>query len=561
MARIVGLIVLLLGSSGLFAVIGCPNYDSAKATSEAHLAACNTAGKTGCFVQYDLTPTGCLAGPQHRFWTRYYVGSVIQSWQTARACCTCASADPEGTPPTAESKGAKWFTDPDEEFCLSGCTYKPDPRFRMSGAWWGQNKPTGAMCGPAGGGGDPDPDPLACAEGEICLNGNNLCRTSNGETVCVPIAPDSNCGAGDTSALCLGRDEPSPPPPDPPIPPLTPPAPGSPTDAVSDTDGPAGPAPPVVIVINGYDGPPVDPEEPPDDPGDPPEPPDDPDDPVTSGPPTPPCTGINCTGSLGTCVTDPTGPGCEDVDDDGDPETPPNPYCASNPGSVNCNGLCESNPSSPVCAPSLCNPQIEQCDGQSACQLNPGAPGCAGFCDAHPTGIGCPGFCAANGNAPGCSDGTCNPAIEQCGQCVLNPESPGCSDGTCDPETEVCDDGEVSGGGDCDTAPECSGDEILCAVLYQQWETRCLLQPGEDEEEEEPPTKEQVTDESNINPAEHLPPVPGLGACPAFPSFHVFGRSYNADEFGHMCQLMSIASVMLMIFATYISGRIIAGGM
>ncbi|TAA08850.1 virulence factor TspB C-terminal domain-related protein [Pseudoxanthomonas winnipegensis] len=35
------------------------------------------------------------------------------------------------------------------------------------------------------------------------------------------------------------------------------------------------------------------------------------------------------------------------------------------------------------------------------------------------------------------------------------------------------DKGSVSGGGDCTAAPACSGDVVECAVLYQQWLTRC----------------------------------------------------------------------------------------
>lgn len=44
-----------------------------------------------------------------------------------------------------------------------------------------------------------------------------------------------------------------------------------------------------------------------------------------------------------------------------------------------------------------------------------------------------------------------------------------------DPDEEG-DDNEADGGGTCTNRPSCSGDQVLCAVLFQQWKTRCALE-------------------------------------------------------------------------------------
>ena len=40
----------------------------------------------------------------------------------------------------------------------------------------------------------------------------------------------------------------------------------------------------------------------------------------------------------------------------------------------------------------------------------------------------------------------------------------------------------VTGGGDCNAAPVCEGDPVPCAILAQQWETRCNLEMDYEQE-------------------------------------------------------------------------------
>lgn len=48
------------------------------------------------------------------------------------------------------------------------------------------------------------------------------------------------------------------------------------------------------------------------------------------------------------------------------------------------------------------------------------------------------------------------------------------------PQAVQCKDDSVSGGADCSSPPSCSGDAISCAMLQQQWNTRCELQKHDD---------------------------------------------------------------------------------
>ena len=44
----------------------------------------------------------------------------------------------------------------------------------------------------------------------------------------------------------------------------------------------------------------------------------------------------------------------------------------------------------------------------------------------------------------------------------------------------MCKDDSAGGGSDCSAPPSCSGDAISCAILAQQWNTRCELQKAND---------------------------------------------------------------------------------
>ena len=74
------------------------------------------------------------------------------------------------------------------------------------------------------------------------------------------------------------------------------------------------------------------------------------------------------------------------------------------------------------------------------------------------------------------------------GDGILNEDDPtpdGDLDGGTDDEIEEEEEeNEVSGGGTCDSAPTCSGDEAACAVVLQSWETRCAVDELTEEIEE-----------------------------------------------------------------------------
>lgn len=56
-------------------------------------------------------------------------------------------------------------------------------------------------------------------------------------------------------------------------------------------------------------------------------------------------------------------------------------------------------------------------------------------------------------------------------------DDPKASECSTHPETLACVVNSVSGGTSCNSPPSCSGDQALCAVVYQTYETRCLLDP------------------------------------------------------------------------------------
>ncbi|GAQ30849.1 hypothetical protein SAMD00023378_4532 [Ralstonia sp. NT80] len=66
---------------------------------------------------------------------------------------------------------------------------------------------------------------------------------------------------------------------------------------------------------------------------------------------------------------------------------------------------------------------------------------------------------------------------DTCSTTVTVPQQQFCQQ---NPNAVVCQDDSVSGGADCSAPPACSGDAINCAILSQQWSTRCELQKSQD---------------------------------------------------------------------------------
>lgn len=70
-----------------------------------------------------------------------------------------------------------------------------------------------------------------------------------------------------------------------------------------------------------------------------------------------------------------------------------------------------------------------------------------------------------NGGPGTCTSTTTQPQDDYCKQ---------------NPTAAQCKKNSVSGGGTCDASPSCDGDAISCAILQQQWSTRCELQKHDD---------------------------------------------------------------------------------
>ncbi|CAJ0709534.1 hypothetical protein LMG7143_01108 [Ralstonia thomasii] len=70
-----------------------------------------------------------------------------------------------------------------------------------------------------------------------------------------------------------------------------------------------------------------------------------------------------------------------------------------------------------------------------------------------------------NGGPGTCTSTTTQPQDQYCQQ---------------NPNAAQCKKGSASGGGTCDAPPTCDGDAISCAILQQQWSTRCDLQKHDD---------------------------------------------------------------------------------
>ncbi len=66
---------------------------------------------------------------------------------------------------------------------------------------------------------------------------------------------------------------------------------------------------------------------------------------------------------------------------------------------------------------------------------------------------------------------------DTCSTTVTVPQQQFCQQ---NPNAVVCKDDSAAGGADCSAPPSCSGDAISCAILSQQWNTRCELQKAND---------------------------------------------------------------------------------
>lgn len=126
----------------------------------------------------------------------------------------------------------------------------------------------------------------------------------------------------------------------------------------------------------------------------------------------------------------------------------------------------------------------------------------------------------------------------------------------------------ASGGADCSAAPACSGDPVACAVLAQQWRTRCVDNPSDGDLEE---LLGAVDDGEGEIFQRHELEVPtgfdqagwmGAGSC--FQDYTLnLGSLLGTVEipFSEWCWLLEVIGVFVMIAAYVSAARIFIGGL
>lgn len=128
-------------------------------------------------------------------------------------------------------------------------------------------------------------------------------------------------------------------------------------------------------------------------------------------------------------------------------------------------------------------------------------------------------------------------------------------------------DDKVSGGGDCQTPPVCSGDPIACAVLTQSYKNRCVPQPTDADLQAAfgPVQKEDGslfgTEERNVGSLDQQGWMGG-GQCiddydlnmgPLLGTYTI--------PFSELCQLLLFVGMFIKVAAFVSAGRIIVGGL
>ena len=125
----------------------------------------------------------------------------------------------------------------------------------------------------------------------------------------------------------------------------------------------------------------------------------------------------------------------------------------------------------------------------------------------------------------------------------------------------------ASGEGDCALAPACSGDEIDCAVLQQQWFEICGFEndvPNVQAEVDQI-TSEEIIDEDVdvdetvtgfLNNSGFL----GNRSCPAPLTVNTIFAGTLSFDLDPICQFAGYISFLLLSLAAFISGRIFLGG-
>jgi hypothetical protein len=112
-----------------------------------------------------------------------------------------------------------------------------------------------------------------------------------------------------------------------------------------------------------------------------------------------------------------------------------------------------------------------------------------------------------------------------------------------------CQGTDASGGAACGTAPTCSGDAVQCAILVEQYKTRCPDSFSEGDLQSAIGTATLPTSTVDVSTSLSESGVLATGgACPAPPTITVFGETIELDWISWLC-----------LFAAQVSGAVMAG--
>lgn len=132
------------------------------------------------------------------------------------------------------------------------------------------------------------------------------------------------------------------------------------------------------------------------------------------------------------------------------------------------------------------------------------------------------------------------------------------------PEPSEEDNGTFSGGTNCDTPPVCSGDVLQCAIISQQYLSRCDFINDVDNVDTTL-TSENTVVVDEIDVTEQIDTITNNAGfltnrtCPSLPPVVVMGATIDWDMSG-LCTLADILGFLIVAFAGLKSARIIFGG-
>jgi hypothetical protein len=140
------------------------------------------------------------------------------------------------------------------------------------------------------------------------------------------------------------------------------------------------------------------------------------------------------------------------------------------------------------------------------------------------------------------------------------------------PDAQVCAESKTTGGGDCDTPPTSDGDAIQAAILKQTWETRCQVEKQNDETQQakdwgnaqldadQPANPLDNPEQKNVLTMFDQTNLLGTKACPA-PKVIATPLGTWSIPFTEFCNLAAMIGHLILIFASFLSFRIVIGAL